>query len=268
MKKRILVTLVLITLLIGGIVPRVISAAEDEEENLLTPAEENFVLRLGSRIAAARESLDGYRDLVSDPVESAINILTREPLPKPFEGADCLFGSVPGTMADIADRWDNEVCNEFAYMRNKLDSLRDVAKDVPDIVVGLALINATVNQIEASIAEIEAMTKQRVTEIEELREAAEEAKEALKLDDDEFCFIATAAYGTPTAEEINILRQFRDDFLRDSALGNGFINFYYQTSPPLADFIAEHEVLRTVVREGFVDPVVAIVAFTQSWWEE
>ena len=82
------------------------------------------------------------------------------------------------------------------------------------------------------------------------------------------CFIATAAYGTPAAQEIDELRRFRDEYLRDSYLGNEFIKFYYAHSPPIADFISKHEVLRTIVREGFVDPIVRIVEFTENWWAE
>ena len=84
--------------------------------------------------------------------------------------------------------------------------------------------------------------------------------------DDDFCFIATVAYGTPAAKEIDKLRRFRDEYLRKSYLGNEFIKFYYANSPPIADFITEHEMLRTVVREGLVEPIVKIVEFTENLW--
>jgi len=38
-----------------------------------------------------------------------------------------------------------------------------------------------------------------------------------------FCFIATAAYGTETASELDILRDFRDQVLLDNALGSRFV---------------------------------------------
>jgi len=80
------------------------------------------------------------------------------------------------------------------------------------------------------------------------------------------CFIATAAYGTPTAEQINVLREFRDDVLLKSTVGSQFVSLYYQISPPIANFIAGHEVLRTLVRELLVDPIVRVVKATGDIW--
>ncbi|TEU17763.1 MAG: hypothetical protein E3I25_02515 [Dehalococcoidia bacterium] len=80
------------------------------------------------------------------------------------------------------------------------------------------------------------------------------------------CFIATAAYGTDTAKEIDILREFRDEVLLSNSLGAAFVSFYYRTSPPIAGFISQHEVLRTVVRVGFVDPIVKILTWSHDLW--
>ncbi len=80
------------------------------------------------------------------------------------------------------------------------------------------------------------------------------------------CFIATAAYGTDTAKEIDILREFRDVVLLPNSLGAEFASLYYKTSPPIANFISQHEVLRTAVRVGLVDPIVAVLEWSQDLW--
>jgi hypothetical protein len=80
------------------------------------------------------------------------------------------------------------------------------------------------------------------------------------------CFIATAAYGTDTAEQLDILREFRDAVLLPNSLGAEFVSLYYKTSPPLANFISQHEILRTAVRVGFVDPIVAILTWSHNLW--
>jgi len=82
------------------------------------------------------------------------------------------------------------------------------------------------------------------------------------------CFIATAAYGSPTAEEIEILREFRDVVLLPNSLGAEFVSLYYKTSPPIAEFISQHEVVRTAVRVGLVDPIVAILSWSYDLWGE
>jgi hypothetical protein len=73
------------------------------------------------------------------------------------------------------------------------------------------------------------------------------------------CFIATAAYGTPMAEEIQILREFRDEYLLTNPLGQALVGLYYRISPPIAEFITEHPNLKPIVRAGLT-PVVAFSA--------
>ena len=62
------------------------------------------------------------------------------------------------------------------------------------------------------------------------------------------CFIATAAFGTPLAHQLDGLRAFRDEKLLDNPAGATFADAYYRLSPPLADRIARHDVLRTLIR--------------------
>jgi hypothetical protein len=71
------------------------------------------------------------------------------------------------------------------------------------------------------------------------------------------CYIATAAYGTPMAKEIEILREFRDKYLMTNPVGKGLVEFYYRVSPPIAEFITEHPTLKPIVRAGLV-PAVAV----------
>lgn len=71
------------------------------------------------------------------------------------------------------------------------------------------------------------------------------------------CFIATAAYGTPMAEEVRHLRAFRDEVLQTNDAGRWFVTQYYKFSPPLADYLRQHDDLRAVVRAALV-PLVGL----------
>lgn len=62
------------------------------------------------------------------------------------------------------------------------------------------------------------------------------------------CFIATAAFGSPVEKHVQVLKDFRDACLLKSNLGTAFVHAYYRYSPPAADFIARHRILRAAVR--------------------
>lgn len=50
------------------------------------------------------------------------------------------------------------------------------------------------------------------------------------------CYIATFVYGDYYADEVLVLREFRDNILLKNILGKLFVNFYYKTSP----FLVQH----------------------------
>jgi parallel beta-helix repeat protein len=81
-----------------------------------------------------------------------------------------------------------------------------------------------------------------------------------------WCFIATAAYGSDTASQLDILREFRDTVLLPSNLGVRFVSFYYRIGPPIANLMSRHEVFRTAVRVAFVDPIVRLLNWTHDVW--
>ncbi len=102
--------------------------------------------------------------------------------------------------------------------------------------------------------------------VDEIKKEEELERELLGDQGGAMCFIATAAYGTSSAPEIDVLRDFRDEVLMQSESGRDLVGFYYAASPPVAEFIARHEMLRTAVREAIVDPIVAVVSATDCLW--
>ncbi|MBI4004352.1 MAG: S8 family serine peptidase, partial [Candidatus Omnitrophica bacterium] len=66
----------------------------------------------------------------------------------------------------------------------------------------------------------------------------------------QYCFIATAAYGSPLAPELDVLRAYRDGVLARSALGRTLVSSYYRLAPPVAQFIEDKPWLRALVRKA------------------
>lgn len=70
------------------------------------------------------------------------------------------------------------------------------------------------------------------------------------------CVIATAAYGTPLAAEISVLRRLRDRHLMANAPGRALVAQYYRLGPRAAEVVARHAGLRALVRT-MLSPLVA-----------
>jgi hypothetical protein len=80
------------------------------------------------------------------------------------------------------------------------------------------------------------------------------------------CFIATAAYGTDTAKQLDVLRAYRDQVLLKDPLGARLVSLYYRFSPSAANYISQHDALRTVVREALINPIVTLTTVTDGIW--
>lgn len=69
------------------------------------------------------------------------------------------------------------------------------------------------------------------------------------------CFVTNAAYGSNLADEVRVLCRFRDVFLMGSGPGRDFVDFYYRSSPPLADLIGSEEGLKLPLQMALRPPI-------------
>jgi len=77
------------------------------------------------------------------------------------------------------------------------------------------------------------------------------------------CFVATAAYGSPLAAEVSVLRRMRDRYLASNGPGQLLVATYYDVGPQLASVVRQHEWLRTLSRAA-IWPLVTLA----RWWSE
>lgn len=77
------------------------------------------------------------------------------------------------------------------------------------------------------------------------------------------CFIATAAFGTPMARELDVLRGLRDRALLTNPLGRLAVAGYYAMSPPVARALGTDERLRAGAR-AVLRPIIDVARALQA----
>lgn len=77
------------------------------------------------------------------------------------------------------------------------------------------------------------------------------------------CLIATAAYGTELAPQVQFLREVRDNTVMSTSSGmafmSGFNQIYYSFSPTIADLEREHPLFQEAVR-AFITPMISTLS--------
>jgi hypothetical protein len=68
------------------------------------------------------------------------------------------------------------------------------------------------------------------------------------LEDELDCFIATAAFGSPFQSKVADFREFRNQYLHTTWLGQKVIRFYYRNSPPLARWMDKNPWVKPIAR--------------------
>jgi hypothetical protein len=76
------------------------------------------------------------------------------------------------------------------------------------------------------------------------------------------CFLATAAFGSQLAPQVQYLRNYRDTVILQSTFRPAFerlLNRYYKLSPPIALKMHQSETLRTLIKYMIVYPIISII---------
>jgi len=85
------------------------------------------------------------------------------------------------------------------------------------------------------------------------------------------CIIATVTFGSEVTPEVQFLRNFRDHLVLSTSAGSAFMNvfnlWYYSFSPQVADFIVQHDVMRSPLRIGLY-PLLGILKVSSATFSE
>jgi len=121
-------------------------------------------------------------------------------------------------------------------------------------------------QSSATFAEvIDAMLDEPIEEAMAQEETMEEEMMAAETTEKEGggCLIATAAYGTELAPQVQFLREVRDNTIMSTASGaafmTGFNQLYYSFSPTIADMERENPMFQEAVR-AFITPMISTLS--------
>lgn len=111
-----------------------------------------------------------------------------------------------------------------------------------------------------NLANVESQLRENVRKLNQQFGAAAQPPQAAEKSGR--CFIATAAYGTPAAPDVQLLRQFRDTVLVESKTGRFVSAWYSKLSPRLARWIHANDASGAFVR-ACLRPVVAAIKFSE-----
>lgn len=184
-----------------------------------------------------------------------------------FEYKDVYTKTVDGETIEITEAeaikdyifYDMEVSYHFPNMVANNDQFRvNLTSGIPDTATIYDASLITLPELNDGGSYMSVNSNGQVLRISsDTAISADDATAAVSVSS--FCFIATAGYGEATGE-VGILCDFRDQCLKTNPLGRMFVKAYYTVSPPIADFIAEHETLKAATRVA-LKPLVAVAVY-------
>ena len=72
------------------------------------------------------------------------------------------------------------------------------------------------------------------------------------------CFIITAIYGTPLADEVDVFRKYRDQTLLKNTVGRILTAKYYKTSPFFAKVIKNSKLMKLLIQKLIIENLLII----------
>ncbi len=167
-----------------------------------------------------------------------------------------LEGSVPSASAAATEGEMEETMSDVEEEATEMIS--DVTEQTEEIV------SEAENQTEEIVSEAENQTEETVDDVETMVDERPEVN--VNVSDNNTgggCLIATAAYGTELAPQVQFLREIRDNTLMSTTAGaafmSGFNSLYYSFSPTIADMERDNPFFQDAVRV-LITPMISTLS--------
>ncbi len=173
-------------------------------------------------------------------------------------------------MTSPSSNFENNIRNfENSAKTIKIENQVSVSYEIPeDMTIEEAISDARDTTVEAISETAEAAGNIAEDTAEAAGNLAEDTSnmiEEITTDDEEGggCLIATAAFGTELAPQVQFLREIRDNTVMSTSSGaafmTGFNQLYYSFSPTIADMERENPMFQEVVR-AFITPMISTLS--------
>ena len=155
---------------------------------------------------------------------------------------------------------DKEEMMEDTMMEDKEEMMEDTMMEDKEEMMEDTMMEDKEEMMEDTMME----DKEEMME-DTMMEDKEEMMEDTMMEDKEGggCLIATAAYGTELAPQVQFLREIRDNTVMSTSSGaafmTGFNQLYYSFSPSIADLERENPMFQEAVR-AFITPMISTLS--------
>ena len=234
MKSLLIITIIAIAMIGTIIVDEVYAVEENVEE--VSP------LTINSLEIYEDENYTRYRVTGDAPASTEITFKTIKPDGSPgnFPG-----GVDTGKSAYIVD--------------NKIDSTNNLVYGTWTLKVCAPEYDVCVQEL-FTINEPVTLSDDRITQ-------AEEVSNEKSTEEGGGCLIATATYGSEMSQQVQQLRELRDNQLLQTESGTGFMGtfnyIYYSFSPIIADYEREHPMFKEAVKIA-ITPMISTLSLMEN----
>ena len=178
-------------------------------------------------------------------------------------GNTCNSLNLPPDIYEIKFGWGIEISDKFEIIKTIPITIKESSDN-------LELETQASEEFTENIPDKETEMKETITfdsELEKIPETDTETgnvvveKESESIQETEYtapngggCLIATAAYGSELAPQVQQLRELRDNMILETSSGTafmtGFNQFYYSFSPAIADLEREQPIFKEIMKIG------------------